>query len=133
MWTCGDSEAPQIGDLGFNPSVGIPSMWTFAQAYLVRHVLLFQSLSRDSVHVDGPSWEDYPEYKADVSIPQSGFRPCGRDPVLGCGVKYIVSIPQSGFRPCGPQLRNAAITYFYVFQSLSRDSVHVDPIVSRVP
>ena len=61
---------------GFNPSVGIPSMWTvppLAEGWLFRQ---FQSLSRDSVHVDALGWQN--GYLTNVvSIPQSGFRPCG--------------------------------------------------------
>ena len=36
----------------FNPSVGIPSMWTEGAQLGVSFVRWFQSLSRDSVHVD---------------------------------------------------------------------------------
>ena len=61
---------------GFNPSVGIPSMWTFG-SYTTRFI------------------------PAGVSIPQSGFRPCGPGVAPAVKEPWQVSIPQSGFRPCG--------------------------------
>ena len=158
----------------FNPSVGIPSMWTSNPGTKWNAPLKFQSLSRDSVHVDvgvsrieqkidqvsipqsgfrpcglhglcrrrrdalrfNPSvgipsmwtqrtvWE---QARHGVSIPQSGFRPCG--PGVGCArisTDRLVSIPQSGFRPCGPITGALTDLPAGMFQSLSRDSVHVD-------
>ena len=76
-------------------------MWTQYAQTMRQHILPFQSLSRDSVHVDEES------------------RHQDRD-VVG------VSIPQSGFRPCGPPVSPDRRAVDSLFQSLSRDSVHVD-------
>ena len=52
-------------------------MWTMTVGPCPSKSGLFQSLSRDSTHVD----EQYPNEQVLgtlVSIPQSGFDPCGR-------------------------------------------------------
>jgi hypothetical protein len=76
-------------------------MWTTESQRATGCPLWFQSLSRDSVHVD---WRRAPD----------------------AGQSCRVSIPQSGFGPCGHVIARAASTVKPEFQSLSRDSVHVD-------
>ena len=124
MWT--RRSGPELSFfVCFNPSVGIPSMWTGGDIGWERGATKFQSLSRDSVHVD-PGGTTGRHVHLRVSIPQSGFRPCGRQEIDLVLQRRLVSIPQSGFRPCGPSMGDHPDRRVAEFQSLSRDSVHVD-------
>ena len=91
----------------FNPSVGIPSMWTKFQLATATNVTLFQSLSRDSVHVD---W---------MSTLMTGRISTCFNPSVGIPSMWTRGI-----------LRRAEKRGR--FQSLSRDSVHVDSGVAAL-
>ena len=153
-----DSVHVDIGDCiadiwlsnGFNPSVGIPSMWTAKPTTDADAVYMFQSLSRDSVHVDRGG-RGLSRGTRVVSIPQSGFRPCGRyypppppppppsfNPSVGIPSMWTCRGPRrrelrfDGFNPSvgipsmWTDLAASIKTSADLFQSLSRDSVHVD-------
>ena len=133
MWTIMAAESEyrfvlfQIPQSGFRPCGPSPPTNRAALSSS------FQSLSRDSVHVDPfaiaretlkygvsippvgiPSmWTERPGNSHHllpvVSIPQSGFRPCGPPRTDDISEHEKVSIPQSGFRPCGRWIRPARL------------------------
>ena len=100
-------------------------MWTMTRMFASATFAMFQSLSRDSTHVDQQASAPVAATSS-VSIPQSGFDPCGLEytaegvmedrrfnPSVGIRPMWTaemsrhkyktdrVSIPQSGFDPCG--------------------------------
>ena len=90
----------------------------------------FQSLSRDSTHVDSSTSASAPHFGM-VSIPQSGFDPCGHGDSGYRRAERASFNPSVGIRPMWTaKYANGAWTQV-VFQSLSRDSTHVDP--GRLP
>ena len=124
---CGRSCRPpaRASSWGFNPSVGIPSMWTPVEGYLGKYYEMFQSLSRDSVHVDVALPPTVSSSLAFQSLSRDSVHVDAKRAEWGRQNKKV-SIPQSGFRPCGRIAHGVGQCASMKFQSLSRDSVHVD-------
>ena len=108
------------------PSVGIRPMWTTWALQPGANTIAFQSLSRDSTHVDRHCSSVQTSHWS-VSIPQSGFDPCGPARFRSaCVARQFQSLSRDSTHVdrSGRERLERPVT---VFQSLSRDSTHVDP------
>ena len=96
-----------------------------------QNAVKFQSLSRDSGHLN-LSGGHQPPAPGGVSIPQSGFGAFELlAPNLHTYLRRRVSIPQSGFGAFEPRFMAVFPCPSIMFQSLSRDSGHLNlPIAS---
>ena len=115
----------------FNPSVGILLVWTNVPSSRRPKSGWFQSLGRDSVGLDVIGFEPPTTFLL-VSIPRSGF--CWFGPEAGQqGNRSLRQCfnPSVGILLVWTWASYCRRPIVYLFQSLGRDSVGLDPAASR--